>query len=120
MGQFMFVADDFGISTEANRAIELAHRAGVVRHASLMVIGDGVEEAVAIARDCPGMVVGLHLVVDGLIGVERAVWAGTRYEGLSGLVSRPSLKAAMARDCERQVEAAERRVAGPPRSPDLE
>ena len=46
MKRFILVADDFGISPEVNRAVELAYRAGAVKYASLMVKGDASEEAV--------------------------------------------------------------------------
>ncbi len=104
MKRFMFVADDFGISMEVNRAIELAHRAGAVRLVSLMVSGDAAEEAVEITRKCPGMITGLHLHVDELIGVDRAVWSGERCAQLSGLVNQPALRDAIRNECERQVE----------------
>jgi predicted glycoside hydrolase/deacetylase ChbG (UPF0249 family) len=104
MKQFMFVADDFGISTEANRGIELAHRAGAVRLVSLMVSEDAVGDAVATARKYPDMIMGLHLRVDELIGVDPAVWAGARYTGLLDLVSKPALADAIRKECERQVE----------------
>mgnify|MGYP000096908994 CR=1 FL=1 len=40
-------ADDFGISDSANRAIERAHREGILTSASLMVAGDAAAAAVA-------------------------------------------------------------------------
>jgi chitin disaccharide deacetylase len=56
-------ADDFGRSTEINRAVLRAHREGVLNSASLMVAGEAADEAVEIARQNPGLAVGLHLVV---------------------------------------------------------
>ena len=56
-------ADDFGFSHGVNRAILRAHQEGIVTHASLMVTGEAVDEAVAVARANPGLSVGLHLVV---------------------------------------------------------
>ena len=38
-------ADDFGISDSANRAIERAHREGILTSASLMVAGEAAEAA---------------------------------------------------------------------------
>jgi hopanoid biosynthesis associated protein HpnK len=59
-------ADDFGRSAEINRAVERAHRQGVLNSASLMIAGDAAEEAVELARRNPRLSVGLHLVlVDG-------------------------------------------------------
>ena len=58
--------DDFGASTEVNEAILLAHRRGILSSASLMVSGPAFEHAVALARENPGLAVGLHVtLVDG-------------------------------------------------------
>lgn len=56
-------ADDFGMSVAVNEGIERAHREGVLDAASLMVAGDGAQDAVERARRLPGLRVGLHLVV---------------------------------------------------------
>jgi hopanoid biosynthesis associated protein HpnK len=56
-------ADDFGGSTSINAAVLQAHRDGVLTSTSLMVTGEAVEEAVALARKMPSLAVGLHLVV---------------------------------------------------------
>jgi hopanoid biosynthesis associated protein HpnK len=56
-------ADDFGHSSEINRAVLQAHREGVLTSASLMVTGDAAEEAVEMARATPTLAVGLHLVL---------------------------------------------------------
>lgn len=58
-------ADDFGSCDAVNAAVARARRGGVLTSASLMVTGDAVEEAVAIARDDPGLAVGLHLALSG-------------------------------------------------------
>ena len=57
-----FTADDFGLSEAVNAAVERAHREGVLTAASLMVAGPAVSDAVARAREMPGLRVGLHLV----------------------------------------------------------
>jgi hopanoid biosynthesis associated protein HpnK len=56
-------ADDFGMSTEVNEAIEIAHRDGILTAASLMVTGAAVEDAIARARRLPALHVGLHLAL---------------------------------------------------------
>jgi hopanoid biosynthesis associated protein HpnK len=56
-------ADDFGRSTEINRAVICAHRQGVLTSASLMVAGAAADQAVELARQNPALSVGLHLVV---------------------------------------------------------
>ena len=54
-------ADDFGRSSEINRAVLRAHTEGVLTSASLMVGGEACEEAVQMARAHPSLGVGLHL-----------------------------------------------------------
>lgn len=56
-------ADDFGRSAGINRAVEQAHRGGVLTSASLMVAGEAVGEAVCLAQAMPSLGLGLHLVV---------------------------------------------------------
>jgi chitin disaccharide deacetylase len=58
-----FSADDFGLTHSVNAGIERAHRDGVLQAASLMVGGAAAADAVRIARENPGLRVGLHLVV---------------------------------------------------------
>lgn len=59
--------DDFGAETAANEAIAACWDHGVLTHASLMVSEPAAKQAVALARECPGLSVGLHLVLcDGL------------------------------------------------------
>jgi chitin disaccharide deacetylase len=56
-------ADDFGLSSAANRGIIEAWQEGILTSASLMVGGKAVAEAVALAVDNPGLQVGLHLTL---------------------------------------------------------
>lgn len=56
-------ADDFGLATEVNEAVEAAHRDGILTAASLMVGGPTVADAVDRARRMPTLRVGLHLVL---------------------------------------------------------
>jgi chitin disaccharide deacetylase len=58
-------ADDFGASAGVNRGIVECHRKGVVTSTSLMVTGRAAAEAVAMARDNPGLSIGLHWDVWG-------------------------------------------------------
>src|SRR5438067_12769786 len=55
-------ADDFGMSEAVNEAIIRAHRQGVLTSASLMVTGEAAAQAVQLAKENPGLAVGLHLV----------------------------------------------------------
>ena len=57
----IFNADDFGYTRGINRGIVEAHRNGVVTSATLIVNGLATEEAVRMARDLPGLSLGLHV-----------------------------------------------------------
>jgi hopanoid biosynthesis associated protein HpnK len=59
----IITADDFGLHGSVNRAVLRAHREGVLSAASLMVGAPAAPDAVAVARACPGLRVGLHLVL---------------------------------------------------------
>jgi hopanoid biosynthesis associated protein HpnK len=61
--QLIVCADDFGLHTAVNEAVETAHRDGVLTCASLMVGAPAAEDAVARARRLPSLRVGLHLVL---------------------------------------------------------
>jgi hopanoid biosynthesis associated protein HpnK len=55
--------DDFGAAREVNAGVVRAHRDGVLTSTSLMVTGDAAADAVRLAREHPGLAVGLHLVL---------------------------------------------------------
>ncbi|HKA20990.1 MAG TPA: hopanoid biosynthesis-associated protein HpnK [Blastocatellia bacterium] len=55
-------ADDFGMSEEVNKAVIRAYKEGVLTSTSLMVTGAAFEHAVKLAREHPGLAVGIHLV----------------------------------------------------------
>ncbi|HSE37381.1 MAG TPA: hopanoid biosynthesis-associated protein HpnK [Blastocatellia bacterium] len=55
-------ADDFGVSEEVNEAVIRAYKEGVLTSTSLMVTGAAFDSAVRLAKDNPGLAVGLHLV----------------------------------------------------------
>ena len=63
MKELIINADDFGLSAGANRGIIAAWRDGILTSASLMVNGVAFEEAVSLARENPGLQVGLHLTL---------------------------------------------------------
>lgn len=56
-------ADDFGRSASINQAVVRAHREGILTTASLMVNEASAAEAVELARQNPGLGVGLHLTL---------------------------------------------------------
>ncbi len=58
-------ADDFGASDGINRGIVEAHGGGVVTSTSLVVTGRAAAGAVALAREHPGLAIGLHWDLDG-------------------------------------------------------
>lgn len=59
-------ADDFGLTSGVNRAIEEGSRNGAITSATLMANSRCFEEAVRIAKACPKLKVGCHIVlVDG-------------------------------------------------------
>jgi hopanoid biosynthesis associated protein HpnK len=60
MHYLVTVADDFGRSTSVNLAVGDACDRGILTAASIMSAGDAFEEAVQIARERPGLSVGLH------------------------------------------------------------
>lgn len=57
----IFNADDFGYGHAVNRGIFEAHTKGVVTATTLVVNGVAVDEAVRMAKDLPGLSVGLHV-----------------------------------------------------------
>jgi chitin disaccharide deacetylase len=64
MQKFLIVtADDFGLHTAVNEAVEQASAAGVLTAASLMVAAPAAADAIRRARALPGLRVGLHLVL---------------------------------------------------------
>jgi chitin disaccharide deacetylase len=63
MRKLIINADDFGLSSGANRAIIAAYRDGILTNTSLMVGGTAWQEAVALAKENPGLQVGLHLTL---------------------------------------------------------
>lgn len=116
MKRVIVTADDFGLSSEVNRAVVNAHQTGILTCASLMISAPFAGQAVALARKCPGLRVGLHLVlVDGLSilapgEIPRLVSRSGRFP------SRPSsagvkyyfssaARHQLMRECEAQIEA---------------
>jgi len=63
MKELIINADDFGLSKGANKAIIKAWREGSLTSASLMVGGGAFAEAVSLAKENPGLQVGLHLTL---------------------------------------------------------
>lgn len=55
--------DDFGASESINRAIQKAYVQGILTSASLLVNGDALDQAVAIAQKYPRLSVGVHIAL---------------------------------------------------------
>lgn len=75
MRSLIVTADDFGCSRAVNEAVIECYRRGIVRFTSLMVKGQAVQEAVQLARENPGLGIGLHLDLCR----ERPAYWGLRY-----------------------------------------
>jgi hypothetical protein len=79
--EVVFIADDLGMSAEANRAIVEAYRRGVLHGASLMVGQPGTADAVRAMKEIPDLGVGWHLHLDNSQPVTCAAWPwGSSYQ----------------------------------------
>lgn len=63
MKQLIITADDFGLSSGVNRAVEQAWNDGLLTGASIMPGEGAFDEAVKIARRNPALQIGLHLTL---------------------------------------------------------
>lgn len=61
--QLIVNADDFGLTESVNLGVIDAHRRGIVTSTSIMAVGAAFEDAVARARECPRLSVGVHLTL---------------------------------------------------------
>jgi chitin disaccharide deacetylase len=98
-------ADDFGISEAVNCGIVDAHDRGIVTSTSIMATGAAFEHAVALARERPGLAVGVHLVLTEhrpLIGRSAAA----TLVGADG-VFEPHLKQLLAKRLKRLISLSE-------------
>ena len=59
--EVIFIADDFGITSEVNAAIAQTHVSGVLHGAALMTSQSCTKEAVRIAQNLPELQIGWHL-----------------------------------------------------------
>ena len=65
MRRLIINADDFGLATEINQGIILGHKEGLITSTSIMCSAPCFEEAVELAKSCPGLGVGVHLTLVG-------------------------------------------------------
>jgi hopanoid biosynthesis associated protein HpnK len=63
MRSLIVTGDDFGARPGVNRAIARAYDEGILTGASLIVTGEFLDQAVALARERPDLATGLHLVL---------------------------------------------------------
>lgn len=103
MKKIIIVADDFGMSDNINRGVEMGVEAGALSFASLMVDGDFLEGAVEIAEKHPRLTVGLHVDVSDILGFDDDVWRGKRRDNLMKVISGRSLVDKFVEDCQRQI-----------------
>ena len=59
----IFHGDDFGLTSGVNRGIIRSFREGLLTSASLVAGGEAAQEALALAKDNPGLDMGLHLTL---------------------------------------------------------
>lgn len=73
MKKIIINADDFGYRTQINKAVIYAYKNGVVRSTSMLVTKEGFEEAVTLAKENPGLGIGLHIDLDKFFDIEHGV-----------------------------------------------
>ena len=104
-------SDDFGADVAVNKAVEAAHRNGILTAASLMVAAPAAADAVARARVMPGLGVGLHLVLtDGAPALSPAaipdlVDADGRFQSNMALAGINFLRPRVRRQLEAEITA---------------
>jgi hopanoid biosynthesis associated protein HpnK len=59
----IFTADDFGLSDALNGAVALAHPCGLLRNAAVMAAAPRTQAALALAKELPGLCLGVHLTL---------------------------------------------------------
>jgi predicted glycoside hydrolase/deacetylase ChbG (UPF0249 family) len=104
--EVIFVADDFGMNSEINKAILHAHACGSLDGASLMMGQPATDEAVKIALATPSLEVGWHLHLNDSVPATMEEWpwgASPARAGFSVGLS-PRGRALMRREVARQWE----------------
>jgi len=72
--EVFFIADDFGLGADINRATVHAHNHGALQGAGLMMGQRATDEAVRMARDNPSLQIGWHLHLCDSQPVTRSTW----------------------------------------------
>lgn len=73
MKKLIVNADDFGYRSQINSAIIYAYKNGIVRSTSMLVNRDAFDEAVVLAKENPGLGIGLHIDLDKYFDIEHGV-----------------------------------------------
>lgn len=81
MNRVIINADDFGIHALVNSAVVKAYGQGMLKSTSLLAAGPAFDEAVSLARQCPGLGIGIHLC---LVGSLPSVLGAHRVPSLVG------------------------------------
>jgi len=84
--QIIFVADDFGMSSEVNRAILHSHQSGVLQAAALMMGQPGTQEAVLKTRENPGLQIGWHLHLNDSRPTTLPAWPWGNSPARAGII----------------------------------
>ena len=105
MKRLIVNADDFGLHAVVNAGIREAHSRGIVTSTSLMAGGAAFDEAVAIARECPELGVGVHLTLVGALPVAPAAEIASLVDGQGRF--RPSYPVFLLRYLRGEVRRAE-------------
>jgi predicted glycoside hydrolase/deacetylase ChbG (UPF0249 family) len=102
--EIIFVADDFGLCAATNDAIVHAYRHGALHGASLMMGQPGTEQAVALAKQSPGLQIGwhLHLCDSAAMTVTRWPWDRSAARAGWSIGCLPKARALMRREIETQ------------------
>jgi hopanoid biosynthesis associated protein HpnK len=104
-------ADDLGLTTGVNRAIEQAHTAGLVTSSTLMANSAAFEDAVAISRRNPKLSIGCHVTLADGAPLLRADQVPTLLDGDRFPVSFVSFAQRALRGCIRSAEVTAEAVA---------
>ncbi len=104
--EIYFIADDFGLDGDTNRAIVHAHRDGALHGAALMMGQPGTDEAVALARENPTLQIGwhLHLCHSKPVTCEAWPWGDSPARAGWAMGFLPSARSLMRREVSAQWE----------------
>ncbi len=117
MKKLIVNADDFGLHPEVNKAIIKGYQEGCLRSTSLMPTGVATEEACELARENPGLGVGIHLTlvaekpllplekVSTLVGADGKFYKD-HVEFIKNFVTGKIDKAQLYAECEAQINKA--------------